>query len=178
MANLNERLIIGKNGIGKIQDNKCDDGAFVKKALSCNMEIYKLGKLGKPTSKADMEKRISQYFQICTDFELNPTVEGLALALNYERRSLWNIAAGRNSLPYQEIVLAAKDFICNYDSILATSNKLNSQIYAFRSKNFYGMKDQVQIEAISNQSGDMPKDANGILEELPEAPAIEVEKAE
>lgn len=96
---------------------------------------------------------------------------GLALALNYDRKSLWNISAGRNSLPFQEIVVAAKDFICNYDSILATSNKLNSQIYAFRSKNFYGMRDQIQIEAVSNQSGDIPNQSGVHLEELPEVPA-------
>lgn len=36
-----------------------------------------------------------------------------------------------------------------------------------------GMRDSVQIEAISNQSGDVPNQSGVDLAELPEAPAIE-----
>lgn len=38
-----------------------------------------------------------------------------------------------------------------------------------------GMKDSVQVEAVSNQSGDVPNQSGGLLETLPEAPTIEVE---
>ena len=37
------------------------------------------------------------------------------------------------------------------------------------------MKDQVQIEAVSNQSGDIPNQSGVNLQELPEAPIIEAE---
>lgn len=37
------------------------------------------------------------------------------------------------------------------------------------------MRDVQQIEAISNQSGDIPNQTAVDLEELPEAPAIEIE---
>jgi len=37
----------------------------------------------------------------------------------------------------------------------------------------YGMRDSVQIEAISNQSGDVPNQSGVDLAELPEAPTIE-----
>lgn len=38
------------------------------------------------------------------------------------------------------------------------------------------MRDVQQIEAISNQSGDIPNQSGVDLAELPEAPAIEAEK--
>lgn len=37
-----------------------------------------------------------------------------------------------------------------------------------------GMRDSVQIEAISNQSGDVPNQSGVDLQELPEAPNLEV----
>jgi len=37
------------------------------------------------------------------------------------------------------------------------------------------MKDSVQVEAVSNQSGDVPNQSGVLLETLPEAPTIEVE---
>lgn len=37
-----------------------------------------------------------------------------------------------------------------------------------------GMRDSVQIEAISNQSGDVPNQSGVDLQELPEAPTVEV----
>lgn len=38
-----------------------------------------------------------------------------------------------------------------------------------------GMRDSVQIEAISNQSGDVPNQSGVDLQELPEAPTIEID---
>lgn len=170
--------IIKRKGIGAIQDNSCQDGDFVSKALSLNLKIRELGLRGKPKTRDEMQDRITEYFSLCQEAQLTPTVEGLALAINYDRRTLFDIQNAKTKIQFTDIVKEAKDFIAGYDAILAASNKMNSAVYCFRSKNFYGMKDTVQIESNFNQSGDMPKDANGILEELPEAPAIEVEKAE
>lgn len=75
MSSIDVPIKTGKNGISKMQDNRIDDGAFVQKALTFNMEVYNLGKLGKPPTKQDMEDRIKQYFTLCTEYELNPTVE-------------------------------------------------------------------------------------------------------
>ena len=170
-----QEKLIKRRGIGAIQDNTCQDGEFVSRALSLNLKIRELGLRGKPKTPQEMEDRITEYFSLCQQAQLNPTVEGLALAVDYDRRSLFEIGKGTFNQPFMDIVKNAKDFIAGYDAILAASNKMNSAVYCFRSKNFYGMKDQVQIEAISNQSGDIPNQSGVDLEELPEAPAIEVE---
>lgn len=173
-----QEKLIKRRGIGAIQDNTCQDGEFVSRALSLNLKIRELGLRGKPKTPQEMEDRITEYFTLCQQAQLNPTVEGLALAVDYDRRSLFEIGKGTFNQPFMDIVKNAKDFIAGYDAILAASNKMNSAVYCFRSKNFYGMKDQVQIEAVSNQSGDIPNQSGVNLQELPEAPAIEAEKLE
>ena len=172
-----ETKSIGRRNIGAIQDNTCQDNEFVGRALALNLKIRDLGLRGKPQTQEEMQDRITEYFSLCQEAQLNPTVEGLALAVDYDRRSLFDIQTGKGKLAFSDIIKKAKDFIANYDAILAASNKMNSAVYCFRSKNFYGMKDTVQVEAVSNQSGDVPNQTGAILENLPEAPDIEV-KAE
>ena len=170
-----EEKLIKRRGIGAIQDNSCSDGEFVSKALRLNINIRNLGKAGKPKTVQEMEDRIDQYFEVCQEAQLNPTVEGLAMAIDYDRRTLFDIQNAKAKIQFSDTVKRAKDFIANYDAILASSNKMNSAVYCFRSKNFYQMKDSVQIEAVSNQSGDIPNQTGVDLQELPEAPAIEIE---
>lgn len=165
--------LIKQRGIGAMQDNTCSDGEFVSRALHLNLQIRKLGTEGKPKTVQDMEDRITRYFELCENAQLNPTVEGLAMAIDYDRRTLFDIQNAKAKIAFSDTVKKAKDFIANYDAILAASNKMNSAVYCFRSKNFYQMKDTVQVEAVSNQSGDVPNQTGGILEELPEAPVIE-----
>lgn len=103
---------------------------------------------------------------------------GLALSTDYDRRSLYEIEQGNMKLPFMDTVKRAKDFICNYDAILAQSNKLNAAIYCFRSKNMYGMKDVQEIKATSDFSTD-PKDPESVVEALPdmdEKDFIEIKK--
>lgn len=170
-----EEKLIKRRGIGAMQDNSCQDGEFVSKALRLNINIRNLGKAGKPKTVQEMEDRIDQYFEVCQQAQLNPTVEGLAMAIDYDRRTLFDIQNAKAKIQFSDTVKKAKDFIANYDAILASSNKMNSAVYCFRSKNFYQMKDTVQVEAISNQSGDIPDQQGVDLAELPEAPAIEIE---
>ena len=40
------------------------------------------------------------------------------------------------------------------------------------------MKDSVQVEAVSNQSGDIPNQSGVLLETLPEAPDLEAKAVE
>lgn len=70
-------------------------------------------------------------------------------------------------LPFMDIIKKAKDFICNYDAILAQSNKLNAAIYCFRSKNMYGMKDVQEIKATSDFTTD-PQNPEEVVAALPD----------
>lgn len=99
-------------------------------------------------------------------------LNGLALAVDYDRRSLFDIQNGKGRLAFSDTVKKAKDFIANYDAILASANKINSAVYCFRSKNFYGMKDVQQVEVAPTASGDVPNNADDMVATLPEAPNV------
>ena len=165
-----EKSVVTRRGIGAIQDNTVTDTAFVQKVLALNIDIRKMGQQGKPKTQLAMQDRIDDYFQLCQSYGLNPTVEGLALAVDYDRRSLFDMQNGKANLPFSDIVKKAKDFIANYDAILASANKINSAVYCFRSKNFYGMKDVQQVEVAPTASGDVPNNGGDIIATLPEAP--------
>ena len=109
---------------------------------------------------------------------VSPTVlilllNGLALAVDYDRRTLFEIQNGNQNQPFMDIVKRAKDFIANYDAILAASNKINAAVYCFRSKNFYGMKDVQEIQAVGVNQGDIPNNSENMVATLPEAPEQE-----
>ena len=95
---------------------------------------------------------------------------GLAIALDYDRRSLFEINKGTFKPEFMDIVKKAKDLIATYDATFAQNGKQNSAVYIFRSKNFYGMKDVQQIEAAVTPSGDVPNNQGDILSALPEVP--------
>lgn len=61
------------------------------------------------------------------------------------------------------------------ESSMVRDGKIPPSLWIFRAKNYLGMKEITQIEAISNQSGDVPNQSGVDLAELPEAPAIEIE---
>lgn len=95
---------------------------------------------------------------------------GLAIALDYDRRSLFEIARGSFRPDFVDIVKKAKDMIANYDATFAQNGKQNSAVYIFRSKNFYGMKDVQEIQAAVTPNGDIPTNGDDLLSALPEAP--------
>lgn len=105
-------------------------------------------------------------------------LNGLAIALDYDRRSLFEIARGSFRPDFVDIVKKAKDMIANYDATFAQNGKQNSAVYIFRSKNFYGMKDVQQIEAAVTPNGDVPTNGEYLIATLPEAPEKDVIETE
>lgn len=108
-------------------------------------------------------------------------LNGLAIAIDYDRKSLFDITNRDGRKDFSDIVKKAKDMIANYDATFAQNGKQNSAVYIFRSKNFYGMKDVQQIEAAVTPTGDIPTNSDDLVSALPEAPEekpIEVESKE
>lgn len=158
---------MGRRNIGAIQDNKIKDIDFAQKALALCIEARKLGKLGKPKTVEEMEDRIDSYMEKCFQAGLPPTVEGMTLAIDYDRSFVYDVEHERSNVRFSDTIKRAKNFICNYDAILAQSNKLNAAIYCFRAKNMYGMKDVQEIKATSDFSTD-PQSPEQVVEALPD----------
>lgn len=157
---------IGRN-IGKIQDNRIKDKEFAQRILGLGLEARKLGKLGKPKTVQEMEDRIDDYLGKCFDAGLPPTVEGMSMAIDYDRVTVYQIEHEMANVKFSNVVKRAKDFISNYDATLGMSNKLNAAIYCFRAKNMYGMKDVQEIKATAGYNTD-PANPESIVEALPD----------
>ena len=170
---------MGRRNIGAIHNNKIKDIDFAKLALQLNIETRNMGKSGKPKTVEQLEERIDNYFVLCQSFGLPATVEGLALATDYDRRTLFDIENQKAKVQFSDTIKKAKEFIASYDAILAQSNKLNAAIYCFRAKNMYGMKDVQEIKATSDFSTDPqnPEDIVAALPDMNEENFIEIKES-
>lgn len=130
----------------------------------------------KPKAVTDDEiaERLAEYFERTLGQGRLPTVEGMSLALGYSRETLWRWENGaEGSTPARRtLIKRAKELIAAYDANLVAEGKLNPVTYIFRSKNYYGMKDQQEhVITPNNPLGDAssPEEIKKRLEEgIPE----------
>lgn len=108
----------------------------------------------KPKAVTDDEiaERLTEYFERTLGQGKLPTVEGMCLALGYDRTTIWEWETGGvGSTPFRaNIIKKAKHLIASYDANLVTEGKLHPTTYIFRSKNFYGMRDEVEYVITPN----------------------------
>lgn len=108
-----------------------------------------------PTTDIETDKRIECYFKNCIDDKLIPTIEGLSncLGITYDILNSWR--GGRLGTDRAEIIARAIAHIQEFDTQMAIAGKIPQSLYTFRSKNFYGLKDQVdQTITVKNALGD------------------------
>ena len=142
---------------------------LASKVMTFNLELMQLGST-KPETPELLGSRFQQYFSRCAEVGLPPTVEGLALISGWCRSEFFDISAGKVNTKFTDTIKRAKDYVCNYDAGMASIGKVNAPVYIFRAKNFYDMKDVQQVEVAPNVQADVPKNADDLLETLPEAP--------
>ena len=101
-------------------------------------------------------ERTKAYIEGCMDRGLRPTVEGWALALGTTRASLWDWETGRRHGPLSaDFVKKGKEMFSAFDADMVNQGKMNPVTYIFRSKNYYGMKDQQDIVVSPKQEVDI-----------------------
>ena len=158
--------------IGSLHDNKPKtdkDRELAKKVLKFNLEVMQKATT-KPKTVEELQNRFIEYFEKCVDERMPPTIEGLALVSGWCRSTFYDIGEGKVNAQFADTVKKAKDYVCNYDALMATLGKVNAPVYIFRSKNFYDMKDVQEIKAGPIQDPTKPKNEQEILDALPEAP--------
>lgn len=66
-----------------------------------------------------------------------------------------------------DIVKNAKDFIATVESELARDGQINSTVYIFRAKNYYGMSDKQEIEVKPVMENKIPDNVDDIINSIP-----------
>lgn len=165
---------MGRRNIGAMQDNKPKsdkERELAKKVLKFNLKVMQLGN-GKPSSDEELQDRFTEYFELCVDQGMPPTIEGLALCSGWCRSAFYDIADGKYNVQFMDTIKKAKDYVCNYDAAMASIGKVNAPIYIFRAKNFYDMKDVQEIKAGPIGDVTKPQNEQEILNAMPELPEI------
>ena len=121
----------------------------VSHALSGITPLMKMEKVSGQNVEA-VQDRINSYFEHCTKAQIIPTVEGIALSLGIDRRTLWEWERG-NGCSYEtmETIQRAKLILQAVDAELALKQKISPVVSIFRAKNYFGMRDNVTIETDS-----------------------------
>jgi len=158
----------GENGLTFKDDE--EKRAFTQKALMECLEVYKMPKV---MSDEELVDRIDWYFKRCAERGIKPTVEELCMATGYTRNTIWEWEKGTSGgigLNCGDIVKKAKGFMANFDAKMVNEGKLNPVTYIFRSKNYYGMKDQQEYVLTPNAplGSENPDAAQQLIGELPE----------
>ena len=142
--------VIGDNGLTFEDDD--EKKLLIRNSLENAMQWFNV-----PTVKNDEEaiQRLDEYTKGCINRGLRPTVEGMALCFGTTRQSMWEWETGRKQGPISaDVIKKAKEMIAAFDADMVAQNKLNPVAYIFRSKNYYGMKDQQDIVITPKQEVD------------------------
>lgn len=132
-----------------------------------------VGYLHAPRVRSDEEfiERVEGYFGRCAEKGIRPTWEELAIACGTTRATLWDWEVGRSHGGVSaDLVKRVKEFLSAYDARAVSEGKLNPVTYIFRSKNYYGMKDQ-QEHILTPNTGDAI-DKQTLIEEAEMLPDI------
>ena len=123
-------------------------------------------------NEEEMEERIQQLFDLCSSTGNVPTYESIAVACGIPSRTFYDWKNDRNgSTPeYSRIIKRAKEVVALMEASMVRDGKIPPSLWIFRSKNYLGMKDVQQIEAVQTASGDIPNQEEDLLAALPESP--------
>ena len=104
----------------------------------------------------EIAERLNNYFAECTEKGQIPTVEDMCLALGVTRNTVWTWEREVTKDPERaEMITKAKEVLAAIDAKLVSEGKIPQVTYIFRSKNYFGMRDQTEhINVNVNPLGD------------------------
>ena len=146
---------------GESRDLTIYEEGKAAKIVTHNMKIAQLPKIDTNNAEA-VQKRVWEYFNLCSESDMRPTVPGLALSLGIDRTNLWRWANGMvKSKPPEvvEILKQAYAFLNAFLEDAGMSGNVNPAAFIFAAKNHFGYKDQTDIVVAPEQKAEISEDA-------------------
>lgn len=132
----------GKSTQMQPQTNPGDNAKYIRHSL----RVARLDKVDLSDNQA-VEDRMYEYFTICEEDDMKPSVAGLALAFDIDRRRLWEIRegkAGKNPAVSETLKKAMK--LLDLQMVDYMQNgKINPVSGIFLMKNNFGYADKQEI---------------------------------
>ncbi len=117
------------------------------KVQQITLSLIELGNLGKCRTDTEVDQRIEQYFDLCSQKKIRPGVESLSYALSISRKTFYAWSKGIGCSEYrQEQILKAKGLISAFVEQAFLSGQINPVSGIFLLKNWSGYRDTVSIE--------------------------------
>lgn len=136
----------------KLIEQDDEKRAFMAKCIENNLVFFNVG-LNPAKSDEELCERLNFFFSQCAETQQLPTWEKMANCIGYHRSTLYDWESGATSgfSPQTKyIIKKAKQILASIDAELAQEGKIQPVVYMFRSKNFYGMRDQQDVVVTPN----------------------------
>ena len=146
------------------------DPGDTTKIVQTNMKFLTLPKIDLYDPVA-VKNRLAEYFQIYAEADMKPTVAGMAMALDLDRRRLWEIkvgaavgGTGKQHLPSETLDYIKKAYEILESSMesYANAGKINPVMAIFMMKNHFGYQDKTEYVLTPNQQQASDYDAEDI----------------
>ena len=129
----------------KLKDEKKEE---ISRIIQESVQFFKR----KPVkTNEEIAERLNEYFHDCVETGQIPTVEDMCLALGVTRNTVWTWEHAVQTNPERaEMVQKAKEILAAVDAKLVSEGKIPQVTYIFRSKNYFGMRDQQEVVLTPN----------------------------
>lgn len=127
-------------------------------------------------SNAELAERIKDYITFCSERQVLPTLEGMALYCGYSRDTFRDWRIGRNKgfkdvesgLTTSLLVQKAVTLLESFDADMAMNGRVTPVSYIFRAKANFNYEDRTSIEIVNDNNLSQPMTTEEIVKNLVE----------
>lgn len=105
-----------------------------------------------------VKARIVEYFELCRDDDMKPTVSGLAASLGVDRRTLWQYKVGEVRVSSSDTIKKAYDLLERMWEDYMQSGKINPVSGIFLGKNNFAYTDKQEITLKNGTASNDPQE--------------------
>ena len=120
-----------------------------------NMMLFELEPISFENAE-EARNRTAEYFAICEQNDMKPSVAGYALALGIDRTNLWRIVSGATVKPdaVRNVLKRAYYMLNAQMEDYMQNGRINPVAGIFLSKNHFGYQDKQEIEVAAKQDAE------------------------
>lgn len=119
--------------------------------------VFNSSGVGRPYAFQSLEvteKEVDDYFQLCSDKQVVPTITTLALWLGVNKDTIY-AHVNNSSSPFSDLFKNVVNYCHSLIQNGAIDGKINPVTYFFISKNDYGMRDDKNIQISATQGSNI-----------------------
>ena len=142
-------------------------------AIMTDKGFNDVSKYGYPRTFSSVEEcaeEVNEYFKLCYDCEMIPTIASLCLFLGINRDTLYTSANDKRTYAYSDVLKYAINTCQSYQESAVLSGDIPSVPFIFLAKNYYSLKDTTEVNlSANNQDNTINSDSMAAIKQQIEA---------